>query len=330
MNNNTESKKTKKKRVTKKTAVYIVIGCLAAVALVCISLAVFKAEMIHKQVNVVNAAEENATADQPEEKPLKVEYVIDDEQYYVDMDQLQIDIEQIIKETSDVTGGEWSVCVMIPSEDETVSIANTMVINDKPLQAASVIKLFIMGAVYQDYDELSKKYDKAYIDELITEMIIISDNDSADELVVMLGRGDNEKGKKAVTEYCKSLGLENTKMERMIHQENDVLDNYTTTKDTADFLKMIVLKRLPHSEDMLSILQRQERKTKIPAGVPEEIVTANKTGELEDVHNDAAIIFADVPYIICVMSDGIQDYQTPIDAIVKISNVTYNYLISRT
>ena len=51
---------------------------------------------------------------------------------------------------------------------------------------------------------------------------------------------------------------------------------------------------------------------KIPAGVPGEVVTANKTGELitvndrgtgVDVQNDAAIIFdEDHPYILVVMS----------------------------
>lgn len=33
-------------------------------------------------------------------------------------------------------------------------------INDQQMQAASLIKLYIMGAVYEDYDSLSSKYSK--------------------------------------------------------------------------------------------------------------------------------------------------------------------------
>jgi len=29
------------------------------------------------------------------------------------------------------------------------------------------------------------------------------------------------------------------------------------------------------------------------------------------------------------MADGVQDYQTPIDAIVEISNKSYNYLVTK-
>ena len=89
---------------------------------------------------------------------------------------------------------------------------------------------------------------------------------------------------------------------------------------------MVLQGELPHSKDMIKYLMAQDRRNKIPDGVPKNVKCANKTGELEDVENDAAIVFAAKPYILCVMADGVGDYQPPIDAISDISTVTYNYV----
>ena len=92
---------------------------------------------------------------------------------------------------------------------------------------------------------------------------------------------------------------------------------------------MVLNNELPHSKEMLRHLENQERVSKIPKGIPKDVTIANKTGELEDVQNDAAIVFAKKPYIICIMAEGVTDYQTPIDAIVEISNKSYNYLVTK-
>ncbi|MBQ3693119.1 MAG: serine hydrolase, partial [Clostridia bacterium] len=235
----------------------------------------------------------------------------------------QTDIENTIEQTKAITGGDWSVYVTIPSTGDTLSI------NQKKMQAASVIKMFVMGAVYENYDDLKKEYPDEDIDYLIEYMIIVSDNESADTLVTMLGKGDSIKGRKIVTDFCHDHGFTNTNMGRMILEDNVTNDNYTTTEDMAKFLEMLLNGELAHSKEMLRHLQNQERTTKIPAGIPIGVTTANKTGELEDVQNDAAIIFAKRPYIICVMSDGVLDYQTPIDGIVDISKETYDYLVTK-
>ena len=73
-------------------------------------------------------------------------------------------------------------------------------------------------------------------------------------------------------------------------------------------------------------MKQQERTGKIPAGVPEGIVTANKTGELDDVENDAAIIYGeDKTYIICVMMNGLSDTSAGRETIVKLSSIVYAF-----
>lgn len=56
-------------------------------------------------------------------------------------------------------------------------------INDQKMQAASLIKLYIMGAVYEDYDSLSTTYGKETLDNNLNSMITVSDNDAANKLV---------------------------------------------------------------------------------------------------------------------------------------------------
>lgn len=304
----------------KKAIVFASVGCLALLAACTVSFAIITAKAQSEEKVIPDAA---ATPDQIEVKTEQVQYFVDENQYKIDLDDLQKDIEKTIKETKEITGGEWSVYISVPSTGDSLSI------NQKKMQAASVIKMFVMGAVYEDYDGIKKDYEDVDVDHLIESMIIISDNEAADTLVTMLGRGDNVKGRKIVTDFCHNHGFTNTNMGRMILDDNVVNDNYTTTEDTAKFLEMLLNGELEHSKDMLRHLQNQERTAKIPAGIPIGVTTANKTGELDDVQNDVAIVFAKKPYIICVMSDGVLDYQTPIDAIVDISNETYNYLVTK-
>ena len=303
------------KKKTKRKLVYGSIAVLGAVAVTMVSAAAVTAVKRTK----TNAPE---TADVAIEAQLGT-FVVDQGPEDRDIDfekELKPDIDEIIKDIKSRCGGEWSVYVYVPATEDTLSI------NQKKMQAASVIKLFVMGAVYEEYDALKKDYEWTDIDELIESMITISDNEAADQLVLMLGRGDAVSGRKKVNDYCKKLGLQNTSMDRMMGDDNILSDNYTSTEDTGIFLSKILKGELPESKMMLKYLQAQTRTTKIPEGLPNNVTTANKTGELDDVQNDAAIVFAGRPYIICVMSDGVGDYQPPIDAITDISKTTYNYL----
>ena len=54
-------------------------------------------------------------------------------------------------------------------------------------------------------------------------------------------------------------------------------------------------------------------------------MVANKTGELDRVENDAAIVFKDNnPYILCVMSENVNDAAAARQTIVNISSGVYN------
>ena len=102
-------------------------------------------------------------------------------------------------------------------------------------------------------------------------------------------------------------------------------ENYTSVRDCGMFLKRVYQGEIPYGEDMMNLLKQQERRGKIPAGVAQGVVVANKTGELDRVENDAAIVFKDNnPYILCVMSENVNDAAAARQTIVNISSGVYN------
>lgn len=215
------------------------------------------------------------------------------------------------------SGGCWSAALMLLDSGKRICV------DDTPMQAASLIKLYIMGAVYECYDSLFLVEPK--LDEYLSEMITVSDNVCANRLVELLGGGSTAEGKRIVTEYCRKEGYSNSLMGRLLLEEALNGDNFTSAGDCVFFLSRVYGGELPHSEKMLNLLMRQKLTSKIPSGVPKEIQTANKTGELERVQNDAAIVFTKNPYILCVMAENVEE-DSAVSSIREISSRVYALL----
>lgn len=227
-------------------------------------------------------------------------------------------IEQYIRSNT-YSGETWSVCAL--SAD-----GENMYINERQMQAASLIKLFIMGAVYENYDEVTNVNGQSKVDGLLYSMITVSDNDAANSLTKMLGNGDAAAGRNVVSHYCTSHGYTQSSMGRMLLESNASGDNYTSVGDCAKFLQDVYQKNLAYSDSMLSLLKQQQRTGKIPAGVPYGVTTANKTGELSQVENDAAIIFGEKEtYILCVMSENLSSTSNARSVIKEVSASVYEY-----
>lgn len=88
-------------------------------------------------------------------------------------------------------------------------------IDDQQMQAASLIKLFIMGAVYENFDSLCDTYGADSVNNYLNPMITVSDNDAANTLVNMLGYGDDSAGMDAVNSFCQAHGYTSTSMGRL-------------------------------------------------------------------------------------------------------------------
>jgi beta-lactamase class A len=237
-------------------------------------------------------------------------------------------------EELDGTGYAWydSRAVQTGSAPETAG----------PMQAASLIKLYIAGAVWEQISAVrALENGEGETDSLLLAMLAESDNTAANTLTSRLGQGDDAAGRQAVNDYCKRHGYADTHMGRMLLESNASDDNYTSVRDCSRFLKNIWLSSgeagaadayayetdMPGAAQILQALEQQVRTGKIPAGVPSGVKTANKTGELDDVQNDAAIVFlSDRPYCISVMIQNVTASGTAIQTITQVSADVYQYM----
>ena len=228
--------------------------------------------------------------------------------------------------------GTWSVYVCNLAKNTEGAI------NDQQMQAASLIKLYIMGAVYEDYDSLSSKYSKDALDNALNSMITVSDNDAANTLVNYLGGGDDAAGMARVNKFCQDHGYTSTSMGRLLLADNSNGDNYTSAKDCGKFLKTIYQidkgtatdnnATLAGAEYMYRLLKMQTRKNKIPAQMPSNVKVANKTGELDTVENDAGIIYdtaKGIDLVVCFMSQDLNDTTAAQNTIAQDSRAIYGY-----
>ena len=202
---------------------------------------------------------------------------------------------------------------------------NDVDIASHSMQSASLIKLYVAGCVYKNYDNVIRveKYD-GEINELVRKMITVSDNDATNELIHKLGNGDAALGMTTVNQFCQEYHFDDTSMGRLMLDFDSVTDNYTSVKDCTDILDKIYNGDLPGASSILEYLKQQERTEKIPAGIPTGITVANKTGELPDVENDAAIIYLDqIHYILCVMTEKQADTSRSRQMIVDLSKTVY-------
>lgn len=237
-----------------------------------------------------------------------------------DLTLLEDQLDDMLRQAKSAAGGRWSVYV------KNLNSGIFTARDDSQMKAASLIKLFIMGAVYNQYETLTQTNGKETVDRLLNIMITVSDNDAANQLVTMLGGGDSAAGRQIVNEYCEEQGYSDTSMGRMLLEESPTGENYTSVGDCADFLETLYVKDFDYSEEMLGLLQSQQRRTKIPAEIPDGVTIANKTGELSGIENDVAIVFGDKnPYIICFMTDGLTESGTAVECIAEISGNIYGF-----
>lgn len=211
---------------------------------------------------------------------------------------------------------------------------------DTPLQSASIIKVFIMGAVYdricypEETGEEAIPYTQPDLRGTLEQMIQVSSNEAANSLILALGEGDFDRGCEVIRRFCEKNGYTGTSVGRLFLDPAPKGDNYTTTADCRKILSDIYQGKLVSeeaSEKMLSILKGQTVRYKIPAGLPAAYGSANKTGEMPEgyglgcIENDIAIVFPPdgQDYVLCVMSNELGGRNSEAQQIIQsISSMT--------
>ncbi|MBQ2942584.1 MAG: serine hydrolase [Clostridia bacterium] len=237
------------------------------------------------------------------------------------LSELKKEIESFIKTQS----GSWGVFIQDLSTNEY------LLINEARYSAASLVKIYTMAATYSEIEKgnLEKNAD---ISHCLRLMITESSNEACNYLTIKNGGGNEAAGFDRENEISRAKGCENTERGSYLVELSGRKGpyrhhNYTSPRDCGRMLKAIYNKELiseSASEEMLSLLLDQTRRWKIPAGLPEGTVVANKTGETDTANSDIAIVFSPgKDYIICVLGNGNVAYGAT--TIQKISRMAYDY-----
>lgn len=213
--------------------------------------------------------------------------------------------------------------------------------------AASIIKLPLLAAVYQEFQEgrlkkddiiklasedkvpgcgvLSMMHDdlEITIADLCSLMISISDNTATNILIKTLGFP-------ALSASFAKLGLKATRLNRLLYdirQKELGVENYFTPAEMGFLLEQIYYEKLispEASREMADILANQQINSKIPYLLPSDTKVAHKTGEVRGVTHDVGIIYAKDPFILCFASNE-TDVICAEEAIRKIALLCYDH-----
>ena len=199
---------------------------------------------------------------------------------------------------------------------------------EEPHVAASVIKLFLMAAVFQKFEEGSlspgafvqvRREDcvpscgvlnylqgerQVSVRDLVELMVIVSDNTAANLLFDLVGEEYLD------TFIREELGMKKTAFRRKMFDAEKAgrgIENTVTPRDVAVLLEKICRGTLVSpkaSREMYEILKHQRLNGKIPFylhTLKEAPVIAHKTGEDRGITHDVAIIGQDDPFVLCFL-----------------------------
>lgn len=219
---------------------------------------------------------------------------------------------------------------------------------DAVIPSASTIKVFIMAEAFRQAKEgiISLKdrikVDRSYyvpysivsllnkdntytINDLVTLMIVQSDNTATNILIDILGMDK-------INNYIKSLGCTLTVLERKMMDfkaRDNGLENKTCARDLTLFMELLYSGEVVDescSKIMIDIMKHQLDTSMMAYFIPEKVSIAHKTGEIEGIDNDFGIVFADnIDYIFTMM---IYDVKSNVDgrfAIAQVSKEAYIY-----
>lgn len=217
--------------------------------------------------------------------------------------------------------GTWSVFVQNLDTGESFSI------NNQPMYPASFIKLYALGAAY---DRIAQnRLSESAVFGTLSDMITVSDNWSFNQTVRWVGTS-------YINTWCKQNGYTQTNQGTGLEPSGNSAGlangsgrNMSSVQDCGKFLASVykgTCVSKSASQKMLNLLKQQERRWKIPAGIPSGVTVANKTGETDDYAHDAAIVYSKGATYILVVMGYIPGAAWSSDGnIVSISRTVYNF-----
>lgn len=221
---------------------------------------------------------------------------------------------------------------------------------DRIFPAASMIKIPVMYEIMRqaaagnmDLDQLLTVEEEFRVDgagilkelrpgismtirELVTLMIILSDNTATNLLIHLLGMD-------TVNQTMQRLGLRSTVLQRQMMDFAAASSGKENTTSAADIVLLLASiyegspLPAPYSRLMIDILSRQQIKDKLPFFWPEDTVIAHKTGTLPGVEHDGGILFLPGgPYIICILTADLKTNAEGLQLVASLGKIIYEHV----
>lgn len=198
----------------------------------------------------------------------------------------------LFREKTDPFGGIYALYVIRLGDGYSYGVSES-----SRMQAASLIKLPIMSYVYKKSEEgafgLEDKVPGSRLTyrQLVEAMGQRSDNSAQITLVKKFGAGE-------IQNYIGSIGMSRTSLEK----------NQTTPADIGLYFKKLYeggLVSEASKNEILNFLTNTIFENWLVKGIPEARV-AHKYGREQGVVNDAGIVFAEHPFVLVIMTDGVK------------------------
>lgn len=221
----------------------------------------------------------------------------------------------------------------------------------KRYQAASLIKLPILFEALRQTDEklicpeqkisiaesnkigdtgilqALKNMEALSIMDLLTLMIIVSDNSATNILIDKIGM-------EAINKTMLNIGMKNSVLQRKMLDFQSMKagrDNYSTAADivcclkkaaTGDYLSQ------NSREVFVSVLRQQQFREKLPAYIDScQAAVGNKTGELPGVEHDCAILhYANKKAFVAILIDQLPDAESGKSTIRKAGRLLNSFI----
>ncbi|MDO4432335.1 MAG: serine hydrolase [Aerococcaceae bacterium] len=262
-------------------------------------------------------------------------------------------IQGLFNQSMGTVGGRHSLYFQeLTNEAGQVVASEPIIIEDTQIRSASVIKLFVLGALYKEAEaghlDLSREHRLAISDyvggtgvvqnapegtpytlqQLAEYMIVDSDNMAMNIIVDYVGFD-------RVNAFIKELGYTNTILQRKMLDTAAIeqgRENYTSAREVGDFMKRLYTKTLvtPSADaQMLAILSRQKDTEKLRYHIP--AVGYSKSGQFDTygIWSDVAII--ETPkgaFVLASLSqDG--DYSSKFAVTQQLGQLVYEDFINR-
>lgn len=219
--------------------------------------------------------------------------------------------------------------------------------SDEVIKSASLIKVFIMAEAMERIKkgELSLETEievssgdivefsvllflktRAYtLEELLRLMIVYSDNTATNVLIDYLGM-DN------INKQIRTLGYEKSVLQRKMMDFESAKagkENFTTAEEMSNFLQRLYDREIlgePYDSIMMEIMKGQADETMMREYLPDEIQIARKSGELDCLDHDIAIVFGKkTDYLYCYFCWNAESNNDARQILGVTSKITYDF-----